>query len=204
MIVSLLVALVALLALSRGYQRPSVILAAHVLSDVSRALSAPLLAPYLKPYTGMGLYLWLGLNVAPYIAPAAVLLAVVVKDWRLPLCALSLASGIVAGGYPALSGQTLLAYYTAVYLAVCGVSLVVMLARGAWKGGSSREELLVLWLVCMTCSTQVAGYLVGVGSWWGVEAINAASVAGVVAGMRWSAGGRGSPPSIPRREPVGG
>lgn len=200
MAISLLTALVALLAFGKGCQRPARILLAHAASDVSRALSAPLLARHLKPYTDDGLALWLCLNVLPYLTPAAVILAVSLRDWRLPLYALALSWGIVAGGYPTLSGQTLLAYYTAVYLAVCGVSLVVCLARGAWNGEASREELLVLWLVCMTCSTQVTGYLVGVTNWWGVQGINAASVAVVAAASLFAPPNGGPPRSVARPE----
>lgn len=179
--VSLLPLGLGFLALRRRLWAAGWFLVARAGTDLLRSLLAPLREGLARPYQGAAKLLWLLTDVAPFLAPPAVLIALLGRRsdglifWLLSFTG-------VAVSYPEIRGDALLLrYYPSVYLTGYLCTWLTMCWRMVQRDRFVRDELALM-LVTLTGALSVVSVLRnGHEVWWSTWITNGVGYAVVLA-----------------------
>ncbi len=186
---SLLPLTLGFLALRRRFLAVGWFLVARAGADLLRALLAPLREDFPRPYEGLHKTLWLLTDVAPFLTPPAVLLALLGRPLDASLVWL-FAYAVVAVRYPLLRGdELLLRYYPAVYLTIYILAWAILTARIASRGSfdidrmlaSERDELALVSIIATSTASVVEVVHYGSDYWWSVWITNGVGYVAVLA-----------------------
>lgn len=164
--ISLLPLSLGLLALRQRLRVTGWFLVARAGTDLLRSSLEPLRAGAARPYQGAAKLLWLLTDVAPFLVPPAVLVALMMRR-RDGFVFWLMSFTYVALSYPSLRGDgLLLRYYPAVYLTSYAFGWLYLLIRLRINDPRNRDDTALLYVVTMGALSVISILRNGPDAWW--------------------------------------